>query len=414
MKILFLSRWFPYPPHNGSALRIYNLLRGLSRHYEISLISLIDQAINEPPVELERICADIQVAQYKPYVPTSARAMLGMLSATPRAAVDTFVPRMAELIRQKLDTGGYDLVLASQWNTAAYWRFFMGMPALFEEVELGVFETKRAQAPTVFHRLRHELPLMKLRHYLRRVLPHFGACTVVSDAEAALLGRMVPSYHKVEVVPNCVSVTDYLDVRANPQANTMIFAGSLRYFPNHDAMDWFIREAWPQIEAKVPDARLTITGDLAGLQFPAANNVTMTGFVEDVWPLVASSWISLAPIRVGGGTRLKILEAMALRTPVVSTSKGAEGLCVRADEHLLIADTAKDFAEAVVRLLKDADLRRRLTESAYQLVRERYDWEVIMPGFVRIVERVARGDSCQQPVPSRLSSSQSSVARLDD
>jgi glycosyltransferase involved in cell wall biosynthesis len=117
--------------------------------------------------------------------------------------------------------------------------------------------------------------------------------------------------------------------------------------------------------------------------------VTLTGFVDDVRPLIAQSWISVVPLHTGGGTRLKILEAMALGTPVVATSKGAEGLDVQSGRHLLIADTPEAFAQSAIRLLKEPELRRQLAKSAYQLIREKYDWAVVIPRFLALTERVA-------------------------
>jgi len=176
-----------------------------------------------------------------------------------------------------------------------------------------------------------------------------------------------------------------------PEPGTLIFTGSFRYFANHDAMVWFLGQVYPRIQAQAPDVHLTITGDHANLPLPCTEGVTLTGFVEDVRPLIATAWISVVPLRLGGGTRLKILEAMALGTPVIATSKGAEGLEAQQEEHLLIADTPEAFVEAVVRVLKEPELRRRLTDNAYQLVRDKYDWAVVMPRFLNLVERVAHG-----------------------
>ena len=388
-RILFLSRWFPYPPDNGSKLRIYNLLRGLAQQHDVTLIAFADQPMINPSPALMALCTDVHVVARRTYNPASARALLGFLSPVPRVIIDTYVPFMTECIQRELDSGRYDLVIASEWATAAYWRAFHELPAIFEDVELGIFEALKAYASTPLHRLRHQLTLFKLRFYLRRIVPHFGACTVVSEAEDALLRRTVPGYSSIEVIPNCVNLADYQDVCETPQPNTLIFTGSFRYFANHDAMVWFLREVYPRIRAQVLTVRLSITGDHANLPLPPVDNVTLTGFVDDVRPLIASTCVSLVPMRLGGGTRLKILEAMALRTPVVATSKGAEGLAVQHDKHLLIADTPEAFAEAVVRLLKEPGLRKRLADNAYQLVREKYDWAVVMPRFLNLVERVA-------------------------
>ena len=391
MRILFLSAWYPYPPNNGSKLRIHNLLRGLAQHHEVELISLVDPRSDRPSSELARSCSGVSVVPRRAYQPTSARALVGLLSPTPRSLVDTYVPAMAERIERAVDRR-HDLVIASQGATAAYARSWRGLPAIFEEVELAAFQSAGA-ASMPLRSLRQALTLQKLRAYLRRLLPRFAACTVVSEPERALARRLVPSYRgPVELIPNCVDLTSYQDVLASPQPGTLIFAGSLSYSANHDAMTWFLRHVYPLIKTQVPTVRLTITGDHANRPLPPAADVELTGLVDDVRPAVASSWVSLAPIRLGGGTRLKILEAMALRSPVVSTTKGAEGLEVRDGEHLLLADTPAAFADAVLRLLQERQLRRRLTDRAYHLVAEQYHWPAVMPRFLQLAEYAAAGD----------------------
>jgi glycosyltransferase involved in cell wall biosynthesis len=146
----------------------------------------------------------------------------------------------------------------------------------------------------------------------------------------------------------------------------------------------------PLVQAQIPDVHLSITGDHANLALPPANNVTLTGFVDDIRSWVASSCLSLAPIFMGGGTRLKILEAMALRTPVVATSKGAEGLDVVHGEHLLLADTPQEFADVIVRLLHDPILYQQIADNGYQLIAEKYDWPSVTPHFLHLVERTAQ------------------------
>jgi glycosyltransferase involved in cell wall biosynthesis len=296
---------------------------------------------------------------------------------------------MAQQIEQALTTHPYDLVIASQWGMASYGPYFQGLAALLEEAELGVLYEQFALATSAASRCRHGLTWIKQRRYASRLLRYYRACTVASDRERQLLSSTAPSFKAIEVVPNCINLADYGDVRETPQPHKLIFTGSFRYFANHDAMTWFLQEVYPRIQARAPDVWVTITGDNAGLPLPPADNVALTGFVDDVRPLIASAWVSLVPIRVGGGTRLKILEAMALGTPVVATSKGAEGLDAKHGEHLLIADSPEAFAEAVIRLLQEPGLRRRLADRAYQLVQQRYDLAALIPRFLDLVERVA-------------------------
>ncbi len=394
MRILFLSRWFPYPPNNGSKLRIYNLLRGLSQHHQITLLSFADEPTADPNVpELRRICHDVQTVPWKPFDPQSRQARWAFLSITPRSYVDTYSPSMSKHVERALSTCDYDLVIASQLDMAQYGRMLRKTPALLEEVEVALLYEQVAQATSSRQRARRHLTWLKHRRYLAGVLQNFRACTVVSERERQLLQRTVPGSGLVEVVPNGIDVADYEVTGAEPQPNSLIYTGSFRYAANHDAMIWFLEAVWPRIQARIPEASLTITGDHAGLSLPPANNVTLAGFVPDVRPLIASSWVSVAPLRVGGGTRLKILEAMALGTPVVATSKGTEGLEALNGMHLLVADTPEDFAAAVVRLLCEPELRLRLAENAYQLVSNKYDWKGIMPRFLSLVEQVAQQPS---------------------
>lgn len=300
---------------------------------------------------------------------------------------------MARRVEEILSTDKYDLVIASQLGTAVYRSCFRNLPAMFEEVEVGLFYGRFNQARSAGERFRNGLTWAKYRGYLARLVQDFQLCTVVSEQERQLLSQVVPAYKSIEVIPNFVNLADYDDVSATAQPNSIIFTGPFRYFANHDAMVWFLQEIYSQIQRQIPDVRLTITGDHANLPLPQASNVTLTGFVEDVRPLVASSWVSLVPVRMGAGTRLKILEAMAMGVPVVSTSKGAEGLEANDGEHLLIADTAQGFAENVVQLLKDSELRQEIIVRARNLVKLKYNMEAVIPQFESLVQKVGRNSS---------------------
>ena len=372
MKILFLSRWFPYPTDNGSKLRIYNLLRGLAKHHDVTLLSFADQSDVSPGApEIREICSDVQIVPWREFDPTSARAWAGFLSFKPRSIIDTFSSEMAGKITQLIDTCNYDLVIASQLSMAAYYPYFENIPALFEEVEIGLSYGDTNQS-SLKKRFRHAFTWFKLRLYLSRLLVSFRACTVVSEQERQLILRYFSKYiERVEVIPNCVQVSEYENLQASLKPNQIIFSGSFRYHANYEAMLWFIREVYPQVLARVPDVHLVITGDHANLPLPSAPNVTLAGYVDDIKTLIASSWISIAPYLSGGGTRLKILEAMAVGTPAVATAKGAEGLDAISGEHLLIADLPDEFADKVIAILKDNDLHEKLSSSGKLFVKEK-------------------------------------------
>ncbi|MGC9025004.1 MAG: glycosyltransferase family 4 protein, partial [Chloroflexia bacterium] len=373
---------------------IAHLLAGLAEKHQVDLVSFCDRADWQDGARvLRRYCADIRIVPWKPFSPYSARALLGFFSSTPRSLVDIYSPQMAQTIREQVRKHPYDLVIASQITMAAYRKAFAPLPAILEELELGALSAAADQGAWNLRRMRRWLTWFKLRRYLARLLPHFRACTVASPAEEALLRRAVPGYERIAIVPNCVDGADYAGVAAERRRGQLIFPGALTYQANYDAVRFFLQEIYPRVREQEPEVELTITGRTDGVPWPPCplpGPVQLTGWVEDVRPWIASSQATVVPLRQGGGTRLKILESLALGTPVVSTSKGAEGLEVEDGRHLLLADTPESFAEAVLALLRDRALWARLSAQGRALVAERYDWPQTLARFRALVEECAR------------------------
>lgn len=390
MNLLYLSSWFPFPPTNGSELRINALIRGLAARHDVTLLSFRRRPIDPRGLAQARaILSDVRLVPWREFAPDSRRARLGFLSSQPRSVVDTYSTEMDMLIREVIAMHQYDAVVVSQLAMAAYWPAWGDLPTVLDEVELGSSREQSRLASTPMARVRRTLMWAKLQSYVRGLLPHFDAVTVVSQRERDLLRQVAPDYSAVSLVPNGIDSAACASVRAGHDPDTLIFTGAFTYDVNHEAMVWFLDEVYPIIRQNVPQLRLTITGDHAGKPLPSADGVTLTGFVDDVRPLIAGAGAAVVPIRQGGGTRLKILEAMAVGTPVVATSKGAEGLDVTDGENILLADTPQDFAEAILRLRQDAALCQNLVNNACLLIRRQYDWVVILPDFIELVERVA-------------------------
>jgi polysaccharide biosynthesis protein PslH len=393
MQILFLSRWFPFPPDNGSKLRINNLLRALAQCHQVTLLSFTEKEGDLKGSSIANdYCEEIRSVGWKPFDPKSQRAILGYFSLKPRSFIDTYSFRMGTLIKETLEKKHIDLIIASQVDMAAYYEIFRGYPALFEEVEISAFYQKYISAKQPLERCRHGVMWWKYKKFITRSMDSFNYCTVVSEPEKQLLVKIGVPEGKIKVIPNHIDLDGRSNSMDTPERNSLIFPGSILFYANYDAVSWFLEEILPIILNRLPDVHFKITGEHHGLLLPSKENVILTGYVEDVKPLIARSWISLAPIRLGGGTRMKILEAMALRTPVVSTTKGAEGLDVQDNVHLLIADTPEKYADCIIRLLKDPHLRKRIGDNAYNLVKEKYDWAVVMPHFLKFVEGLVLSD----------------------
>jgi glycosyltransferase involved in cell wall biosynthesis len=210
----------------------------------------------------------------------------------------------------------------------------------------------------------------------REWLPRFDRIFVSSAVERELLLDREP-HLTVDVLPNTVALPSAArNVRQYVGPPTLLFVGNLAYYPNDDAIRHFVLEILPRLKAQVPDVRLNVVGGGASrtlrkiLRRDAA--VDPLGFVADISSAYYDAHAAIVPLRAGGGTRIKILEAFAHRRPVVSTRAGCEGLGVRAEEHLLVADAAEDFANACLRLLHSETLRAELSARAYGLVADQY------------------------------------------
>ncbi|HID63522.1 MAG TPA: glycosyltransferase [Anaerolineae bacterium] len=293
--------------------------------------------------------------------------------------MDTYSSEMETLVWETVGRKSFDLILASQISTAPYVQDLNSARKVFEEVELTVIREQFASQTDLIRRLRFGLTWWKKTHFTANLLKKFDACTVVSEQERAHILECVPGY-PVTVIPNGVDLNWYKGDFGAPERGALIFPAPLAYYANFDAMKFFLKEVFPKIRSKRPEAILRITGRAAGVpvdRLPLGEGTILTGYLDDVRPTVAQSWACIVPLRIGGGTRLKILEAMALGTPVVSTSKGAEGLEVTHGENILIADTPAEFADAVLRLLDDRALRARLAANGRRLVEDQYGWEGI-------------------------------------
>ncbi|MBN1571341.1 MAG: hypothetical protein JXA73_26130, partial [Acidobacteria bacterium] len=274
MKILFLSRWYPYPPDNGSKIRILNLLGTLCERHSVTLISFVDPLEN---ISTENFPspgpAEIQVCPYMEFRPNSRRAILGFFSNQPRYLVDTYRPEMASLIRGTMDRTKFDLIVASQTAMASYYRCFEGIPAIFEEVELGCFRPDQSRKRPMVEQARAWLRWAKHRRFVADLLPNFSFCTVASEPESKMLAEIAPGYPSIHVIPNSIDLSRYERLTKEKILGSLIFTGSLRYNANLDAMDWFLRDIYPMIQSRRDDISLTITGDPGCGKLPDASNV---------------------------------------------------------------------------------------------------------------------------------------------
>jgi polysaccharide biosynthesis protein PslH len=393
MRILFLSRWFPYPANNGAKIRIFNLLRHLAARHELVLLSFASEEVTTADLAvLRQYCRQVAVVPYRPFQPNRLQALAGFFAAKPRSVIDTYSQELHALVEQTCREQPFDLVIASQIDMVPYAQLVHDARKIFEEIELTVFYDRFVRQQQLPHKVRSGLTWWKLSRYVAGLLRAFDGGTVVSTQEQERVRRIARDYANIQVVPNGVDVAHYAQDFGPPEPDTLIYSGALTYGPNFDAIQFFLGEIFPLIQAQRPAVKLTITGKLDGVpveRLPEHRNVMFTGYLDDIRPTLARSWVNIVPLRQGGGTRLKILEALAAGTPVVATAKGAEGLELLPEQEILRADTPAAFAATVLRLLDDADLRACLSRQGRQAVTARYDWSSIGRQFNEFIEAVA-------------------------
>lgn len=393
MKILYISGWYPYPPGNGAEIREFNLIRRLAARHEISLLSfytLPDPMTQERLDGMADHCRRVKAVPYKEFKPTGFKALLALCSPSPRAVIDTYSHDMAKLVQDAVAGEVFDVVVTATQRTAPYALLAHGAPRVFEEIELAVLYEKYAKARGLAQ-ARYGLMWWKQARYLRNLLSGFDGGTVASELERELVHGVTRGDWPLAVVPNGVDLQVNTGDFGAPQPDTLIYSGALTYEANFDAMAFFLRDVFPLIRAQCPNVRLRITGRYEGApleRLPLGEGVELTGYLQDIRPAVAQSWVCVVPLRMGGGTRLKILEAMALGTPVIATRKGAEGLDVAHEENILIADAPGDLARAVLCVLKDQALRARLSANGRRLVEERYSWDKSAHELEQLLHRV--------------------------
>lgn len=391
MNILFISPWFPVPPANGSKIRIFHLIRSLGKQHTIDLASFIRSGeVHESVYKITPSCTVIKVFPWQEFSPTHLKALIGFFSKKPRSVFATYQPKVQIELEQIAKSRHYDVVIYSEMATAPYLSREIRGTVVLDDLEIGILSGSQ-QGSSRYRKFLTKLRVLKLQGYLSEVLEKTQLCTVVSEVEKSQVQAIFPNQARIEVVPNGVDTKRLLPGLGKAESPTLIYAGSVTYSANFDAVSYFIEEIFPIVRSQISDVRFVVTGSVDGTNlspYDKVDGVKFLGHVRDIHKVVADSAVSVIPLRIGGGTRLKILESFALGTPVVSTSKGVEGLDAIPEEHFLLADDSYTFAQQTIRLLKDEGLQKKLAMAARKLVEERYDWEIIGQRFTALIEQI--------------------------
>jgi len=298
-----------------------------------------------------------------------------------------------EQIDAHLAAENYDVVQVEFANMASYRYLRHGKSPLLvldeHNIEYDLQRRTAGSAEGKFRKVYNSLNWRKLGREEKAAWRRFDGVVLTSVRDAQLLSETSPGTRSA-VVPNGVDVQQFQPAPQAPQADQLLFFGANNYFPNHDALVYFIDEILPKVVEQRPNVKLSIVGPGAHASVLArqSRHVEVVGFVDDVMPYLDRASAVVVPLRIGGGTRLKIVEAMAKSKAIISTRIGAEGIDVTHDRDVLLADTPRDFANQVVRALSEPELAQRLGEQARILAEQRYAWTAVVGQLVRFYEQL--------------------------
>jgi sugar transferase (PEP-CTERM/EpsH1 system associated) len=415
MRILWLKSELLHPVDKGGKIRSYQMLKHINREHDVTYLSFVSS--KDAPESLQQAseyCRRLELANRDEPQKNSfsfyADLALNLGSKLPYAIQKYRSTEMRRAIERELSAGNHDVVVCDFLVPAINLGRDRDCPAvLFQHnVESMIwrrhYEVQTNGIKKAFFRSQWQ----KMHCYERAVCQTFDAVIAVSQNDREQM-RDEFGLSQVYDVPTGVDTEFFRPLGEAREPFELVFTGSMDWMPNEDAMAYFIEQIMPRISGWNPQASLTIVGRNPGRRLQALaesnNQIKITGRVEDVRPYIDKASAYIVPIRVGGGTRLKIYEAMAMGKPVISTTIGAEGLPVRDGRELLIADQPEEFAQAVIRVLDDRRFAAKLGAQARSLVCERFGWEHAAQAFMQVCEKVARKKTANKKMANKQSSS---------
>jgi glycosyltransferase involved in cell wall biosynthesis len=422
MNVLVVTIGVPHPQRGGGANRSFQLLRYLQDGGDRVRLICVAMSNHEHDLDAAReLCEHVAVVPSCGDPPWQPRLRSGhatldryltLLAEPPYRYAHTFAAALRVCVRAQLAATPIDCLVAETTCAAfllaplARTRSIPAVADLHDIDSVAHERSSRLEEPMTgpWILAKRTVTTQKIRAAERTIAATYPLCVVASHHDAAALDRVAGRRVRAVVVPNGVDTAYFQPLcSVSGRAETLVFTGLMAHAPNADGVRYFCAEVLPLIWQRRPSVRLLVVGtdpppEVRALDQGATGRVRVLGAVPDTRPYLAESSVAVVPLRSGSGTRLKILEALAMERPVVSTTIGVEGLEVVDEQHLLIADQPAAFASAVLRLLEDRVLARRLAAEGRALVEQWYRWDVIGTQWQRHLHDRAQWEP---PAPAR-------------
>lgn len=405
MRILFIAPRLPLPADTGGKIRTFNLVKQAAKVHKIDLVCFSFDASDARHARelLESGIAVTLVPAQEPNFIQKIGSIL--LACAPYSVTKYYSKKMEEAIRKLTGENSYDMAHFDHIHMTHYDKFFDSRPCLVDEhnVEYRILERCADVEKSFIKKNLFIGQARKMKQFEAKKISSFSACSAVSDEDGKVLMHLTRNKKPVYTLPNGVD-TEYFRVqgtgyRVQVEENALVFTGSMDWLPNDDAAIYFCEDILPRLWTINPNIKFYIVGkgpsDRLKELAKDEQRIILTGRVDDVRPLMARSKVFVVPLRIGGGTRLKILEAMSMGKAVVSTSIGAEGIDYTEDADIVLADRPEAFAQKIVSLFNDNEKRKALGAAGRKLVLEKYDWNIVGEQLNRIYEDLTHVKSQQ-------------------
>ncbi|MBV8085354.1 MAG: glycosyltransferase [Chloroflexi bacterium] len=387
-RVLFLTPQLPYPPHQGAAIRNLNLIKIASQRHEVAVYSFVRSAAEAAVADVLREWACDVKTFAAPRRRLPQRAVQTIASPLPDMARRLHSLDLAQAVAaveaDVVQAEGIEMVQYLDW-TSAHKVFDCHNAEWILQRRTCEVDLRRGRPIGAAYSL---VQWLKLRAYERAACQRADAVIAVSKEDRAALLDLDPGLC-IEVIPNGVDAAFFKPLE-HPKEDAFLFTGVLDFRPNVDAVRWLTSEIWPLIRQQLPNAQLTLAGraPIADIRrLDGVDGIRVVASPPDIRPFFAESAVYLVPVRAGGGSRYKLLQALSMSLGVVSTTLGAEGIAARDGEHLRLADSPADVAAAAVELARDEAQRGRLGAAGRELVLASYDWPVLAPKLHEVYSR---------------------------
>ena len=397
MRILWVKAGGLVPPDTGGRIRSYNILKHLAHRHEVTFFTFYGDHPGDRHAELASMLAHLVCVPLQlPMSHTLSEAIQYgryALTSQPYAIAKYCRPEVAARLRNLLRDEEFDIMVCDFVNAGGVvpWEFSCPKILFAHNVEAQIWQRHYQNARNLLWKAVAWRECGTMHRAEQKYLKLADHVMTVSEVDREFFSQFIdPS--KITAIPTGVDIEFFQPERYEAGENVLVFTGSMDWIPNEDGIFYFLQGIFPRVRQQVPDAQLWIVGrsPSAKLKAMAAQDggIRVTGRVEDIRPYIRDAAAYIVPLRIGGGTRLKIFEAMAMGKAGVSTSIGAEGLPVEHRKNILLADQPEDFADNIVTLLRDPYYRERLGRAARLLVERDHSWESVTSEFEKVLARV--------------------------